>query len=231
MVGRRPVSRREARARAPRLLLRRPGTPPAGRQWTRADPASDHAAGSHARVTPPLSARGRPLHRPLLLRHLPVRRDPPRQARHRRGARLVRHRPTSSATAVAAGGRDTKRSSETPPLARYSRGVMRLLGCALIALMTATGCASSTAPTGSRGWSEAGRRARARHAWHCQGQVTSAESSGAARFRRVTPRAPDPGCDPARFLCREIHRGARATVAEREECAAYEAVHGRVSGR
>lgn len=108
---------------------------------------------------------------------------------------------------------------------------MRSLGCALVVLLAATGCASSAAPRGSRGWSEAGRRARARHAWRCEGQVTSAQSSGAARFGRVTRRDPDPGCDPARFLCEQIHRGAQATAAEKSECAAYEAVHGRVSGR
>ncbi|HEU5056690.1 MAG TPA: hypothetical protein VFU21_09185 [Kofleriaceae bacterium] len=39
----------------------------------------------------------------------------------------------------------------------------------------------------------------------------------------------DARCDPTRFLCQQIHRGAQATEEEKAECAGYEAVHGRVS--
>jgi len=79
-------------------------------------------------------------------------------------------------------------------------------------------------------WSEAGRRAKARWTWHCAGQSPPRLEHSRVPLR-ARPRERDPGCDYARFLCQQIHRGAKATAAERTECAAYEAVHGAVGTR
>jgi hypothetical protein len=107
---------------------------------------------------------------------------------------------------------------------------MRSLAWFALGILAVAGCAASTGKP--QGWSEAGRRANARHAWHCSGQGTDTAPRERTFVRGpVTRHQRDPGCDRERFLCEQIHRGAQATAGERAECSAYEAAHGRVSGR
>ncbi|HEU5057611.1 MAG TPA: hypothetical protein VFU21_13850 [Kofleriaceae bacterium] len=78
-------------------------------------------------------------------------------------------------------------------------------------------------------WSEAGRRAAARHAWHCTHQGTPPrDATRAVVAARAGRGKRDAACNRTRFLCEQIHRGAHATDEEKAECAEYEAVHGRV---
>lgn len=107
---------------------------------------------------------------------------------------------------------------------------MPSLASFVLVILAGAGCAGSTGKP--RGWSEAGRRANARHAWRCSGQGADTMPRERTMVRvRVTPHQRDPDCDLTRFLCEQIHRGAQATADERAECSVYEAVHGRVSGR
>ena len=92
-----------------------------------------------------------------------------------------------------------------------------------------TGGANPGAPL----WSEAGRRAQARQAWHCSDQGTSPPSRyGTVRFGgRRSRKVVDTSCRYERFLCQQIHRGAQATDDEKAQCRNFESVHGRVSAR
>lgn len=99
----------------------------------------------------------------------------------------------------------------------------------IAAVMLALALAACGSPASSGVWSEAGRRARARHAWHCSDQSTRPPGAVVRQTVRARPSPPDARCDFARYLCREIHRGAQANEVERDACRQYERVHGRVT--
>ena len=108
----------------------------------------------------------------------------------------------------------------------------RLLAVSLVVALFACGGSEQRSKTTAPGWSEAGRRAKASHAWHCIPQGAPATERRTTIVRgQAGRRTRDARCDPARFLCQQIHRGAQATDEEKAECAGYEAVHGRVSER
>jgi len=124
--------------------------------------------------------------------------------------------------------------------------VLHSLACAVVLghLVAVSTCGSlaegpeksgtTATPFEAQGWSEAGRRATARHAWACSDQ-TPAQLSQARRGGVHAGGARPPEwvrrCSYTRLLCQQIHRGAQATDEERDECSAYESIHGRVSAR